>query len=186
MLLQGARIKLRAIEEKDAEAIWRMRNDMETANSANMFAPMPTSLFSVKERITEKTASHDITEGFQFVIQDENGDFIGIINGALVDMKNRNLMLGITLASAGTRNKGYGTEAIQVFLEYCFLELNMHRVWLGVFSFNPGGVRCYEKCGFQREAVSRKRVYRNGGYHDEIIMGILKGEYLAQRENKNG
>ena len=181
MYLKGERIKLRAIEETDAEAVWLLRNDMDTSYFSSMGAPMPTSITAVKDGIAKRVAGHDIKEGFAFAIEDENGKFIGTINGAFVDLKNRNVMLGISLSSAENRDKGYGTEAIKLFLEFAFKELNMNKVWLGTFSFNPRGVRCYEKCGFVKEAVSRKRVFRDGEYHDEIIMSVLRDEYVGKQ-----
>lgn len=179
MYLQGERLKLRAIEESDAEAFWIMRNDMDTAYFANMQAPMPSSLKSTEEIIGKIGGLRDIKEGFLFVIEDENGKFIGTINGAFVDLKNRNFMLGITLNSKNIRGKGYGTEAIKLFIDFAFRELNMNKVWLGTFSFNPGAIRCYEKCGFVKEAVAKNRIYRDGTYHDEITMSILRDEYFG-------
>lgn len=180
MYLKGERIRLRAVEESDAESLWLLKNDMDTNYFSSMGAPMPASLAAVKDRIAKNLAVHDIKDGFVFAIEDEEGKFIGVINGAFVDLKNRNLMLGISLSAAENRDKGYGSEAIMLFLEYAFKELNMNKVWLGTFSFNPRGIRCYEKCGFVKEAVSRKRVFRAGEYHDEIRMGILRDEYLGK------
>ena len=180
MYLKGERIKLRAVEESDAEYLWLLKNDMDTNYFSSMDASMPASLAAVKDRIDKSKAKRGFDEGFDFAIEDENGKFIGIIGGEFVDMKNRKLMLGISLSAVENRDKGYGSEAIMLFLEFAFKELNMNKVWLGTFSFNPRGIRCYEKCGFVKEAVSRKRVFRDGEYHDEIHMGILRDEYLGK------
>lgn len=180
MYLKGERIRLRAVEESDAESLWLLKNDMDTNYFSSMGAPMPGSLAVIKDRIDKSKEKRGFDEGFVFAIEDENGKLIGVINGEFVDLKNRKLMLGISLSAVENRDKGYGTEAIMLFLEFAFKELNMNKVWLGTFSFNPRGIRCYEKCGFVKEAVSRKRVFRAGEYHDEILMGILRDEYLGK------
>jgi len=179
MYLQGERVRLRAIEESDAEAFWLMRNDMDTGYFASMQAPMPSSLKSTEEIIRKVSGARNIKDAFVFVIEDENKEFIGTINGAFVDLKNRHFMLGITLNSKSIRGKGYGTEAIKLFIDFAFRELNMNKVWLGTFSFNPGAIRCYEKCGFKKEAVAKNRIYRDGAFHDEITMSILRDEYFG-------
>jgi len=52
--------------------------------------------------------------------------------------------------------------------------MNLHRVQLEVYDFNPRAMRCYEKCGFQVEGRQREALFRNGSYHDILIMGILR------------
>ena len=62
-------------------------------------------------------------------------------------------------------------------LRFAFNELNYHRVYLRVYDFNQRAIRCYEKCGFQTEGRLRQHMYRNGAWHDEIIMGVLRDEF---------
>lgn len=44
--------------------------------------------------------------------------------------------------------KGLGTEAIQIFCDYVFNNMNIYRLWLECDPEN-GAVRCYEKNGFK-------------------------------------
>ncbi len=182
MMLKGERIKLRALELDDIEACWIERNNMEIMYFGNMGATFPSSKYSVHERLKRNMENKNYENGFDFGIEDENGKLIGTIGANFVDLKNRKLMLGISLNSGEACGKGYGTEAVKLFLEFAFKELNMHKVYLGVFSYNPRAKRSYEKCGFKVEAVARKRVFRDGQYFDEILMGILEDEYF---ENEN-
>ncbi|GGN59169.1 hypothetical protein GCM10007971_21970 [Oceanobacillus indicireducens] len=65
-----------------------------------------------------------------------------------------------------------------MLLDYAFLELNMHRVSLRVFSHNEKAIHIYNKLGFVKEGVIRESLYRNGIWHDIIVMGVLKKDYL--------
>ena len=47
------------------------------------------------------------------------------------------------------QNKGYGTEALKRSVEYGFGELNLRRIYLGVYADNPRAIHVYEKCGFR-------------------------------------
>ncbi len=73
--------------------------------------------------------------------------------------------------------KGYGTDAMRLMLRYAFCQLNLHRVSLSVFDYNPRAIRSYEKAGFVREGVSPQFVEREGKRYDMLYMGILRSEW---------
>jgi len=85
--------------------------------------------------------------------------------------------IGIFIGDKSFWGKGYGTEAIELLTDFIFNEMNINKVKLNVYSFNKRAVRCYEKCGFVREGVLRQEIYREGRYHDDIVMGLLRDEY---------
>ena len=62
-------------------------------------------------------------------------------------------------------------------VRYAFEELGLNRVELETYSFNARAIRCYEKAGFRREGIRRRALYRDGKFHDVILMGILKEEF---------
>lgn len=57
--------------------------------------------------------------------------------------------------------------------------MNLHRVWLRVYSNNVRAIASYEKCGFKREGVLRETRWINGRYYDTVMMGILDEDYEA-------
>jgi RimJ/RimL family protein N-acetyltransferase len=63
-------------------------------------------------------------------------------------------------------------------LEYGFNVLELHRIDLEVFAFNPRAIHVYEKLGFKREGVRREVLLLEGTYHDSIVMGLLRYEYV--------
>ena len=68
---------------------------------------------------------------------------------------------------------------MKLVLRYAFTELNLRRVTLNVFEYNPRAIRCYEKLGFQHEGRVRKYLNREGRRWDLMYMGIMKEEWLA-------
>jgi RimJ/RimL family protein N-acetyltransferase len=73
---------------------------------------------------------------------------------------------------------------MKIILRYAFTELNLQRVSLNVFEYNPRGVRSYEKAGFSHEGRERGLLLREGKRWDVIFMGILREEWLKQKENQ--
>ena len=57
------------------------------------------------------------------------------------------------------------------------MEMNMHRVGLEVFIFNPRAIKAYEKVGFQLEATSRESHYLDGKRYDDHFVSILYPEW---------
>ena len=77
----------------------------------------------------------------------------------------------------GSWGQGYGTEATRLVVQHAFATLNLNRVWLEVYEYNPRGLRAYEKVGFRKEGVKRQDNYRAGRYWDTIVMAILREEW---------
>ncbi|HIC94568.1 MAG TPA: N-acetyltransferase, partial [Anaerolineae bacterium] len=69
-------------------------------------------------------------------------------------------------------------------LGFAFREMNLHRVYLSVHDYNERAIRCYEKCGFRHEGRLREALFRDGRYHDELMMGILREEF--EELNRDG
>lgn len=87
--------------------------------------------------------------------------------------------VGIGIGEREFWSKGYGTDAMRVILRYAFEELNLRRVALDTFEYNPRAIRSYEKAGFVHEGQARQFLYREGRRWDLLFMGILREEWLA-------
>ncbi|HXQ36514.1 MAG TPA: GNAT family protein, partial [Anaerolineales bacterium] len=83
--------------------------------------------------------------------------------------------------------RGYGTDVMKVILRYAFMEINLRRVTLSVFEYNPRAVRSYEKAGFVHEGRMRQFLNREGKRWDMLFMGILRDEWinLQEKEKEN-
>jgi len=110
----------------------------------------------------------------------ENDKLIGLCSLLNVDTRSRNAEYGISIGDKDSWNKGYGTDATSIMLRIAFDELNLHRVFLRVYDFNERAIRVYEKLGFVKEGVLRQHVFRDGKYHDVILMGLLRDEWQSK------
>lgn len=76
------------------------------------------------------------------------------------------------------RGKGIGTFAISTIVNHAFFDLNLRRIQLEVLEYNQTAQNLYRKIGFVVEGRKRKAVFKNGSYVDEMIMGLLRDEYV--------
>lgn len=147
-----------------------------------LMASDPARLYSVKASLEffEKLMDPDQMDLFHFTIHTLDGDrLIGDVSLQIVDWNHRDAYAGIALGPEYW-GRGYGTEAMNLALQYAFTELNLHRVTLNVFEYNPRSIRSYEKSGFTVEGRAREFLLRDGRRWDLIYMGILKSEWLAR------
>ncbi len=98
-----------------------------------------------------------------------------VINDVSVKDRSANIRIGINKKE--DFNKGYGSEAMILALNYGFGMFNLHRIELNVFEFNERAINVYEKLGFVKEGIKRDSLYFNHKYHNEIIMSILEEEF---------
>jgi RimJ/RimL family protein N-acetyltransferase len=160
-----------------AEAFSRWNRDSEYAR---LLDDEPPKLYSVKsfKAWLEKKFERDDEFRFFFTIRTLEGDqLIGFIGLFGIQWNHGSAWVGIGLGERNYWGKGYGTDAMQVVLRYAFKELNLYRLNLDVFAYNPRAIRSYEKAGFKIEGREPKAVLRDGQRYDMVLMGILREEW---------
>jgi RimJ/RimL family protein N-acetyltransferase len=81
--------------------------------------------------------------------------------------------LTIAIFDLAFRGAGVGTYAVRTLCDAAFGELRLSRVELGVYPDNVPAIKCYERCGFVREALLRRFVYHDGAWVDILWMAKM-------------
>ncbi len=176
MLFESSRIILRKMTSEDVELYHTWRNDIEVMKSTAPFLD-DYHLEETREFVNQVILGSQFSKSY-IIVEKESSRPIGITSLVNIDYKNRNAECIIDIGDKNFWGKGYGTETMKLILDYSFLEMNFHKVFLRVFSFNNKAIKLYEKIGFKHEGRSRESIFREGKWHDIIHMGILKSEYL--------
>ena len=69
---------------------------------------------------------------------------------------------------------GGGTDAVNALVHFCFMHLNLHKIYLYVFESNQRAVNCYKKAGFTIEGKMSEHHFAKGKYEDVLIMGRVR------------
>lgn len=168
----GERIVLRPIAEEDTENILRWRNS-DLVRSNFIYQPLLT------EEEHHKWLQTKVSTGkvVQFIIlEKDTSNPIGSVYLRDIDRIIKKGEYGIFIGDNKAQNKGYGTEAAKLMIQYAFEILKLHKVTLRVLQGNEGAIRSYEKAGFIREGYMVDEVLINGEYRDVIFMAIINKE----------
>ncbi len=174
-MFKGEKIRLREYRKDDLEKLFEIINEDEYKINVASRIPYPVTFNDIQEDFKKISGYKDY---YDFAIESiDEGKFIGECGVKSVDWKNRKTEIYIFLGKDYVE-KGYGTDAMKVLLNFIFNEMNLHKVKLSVFSFNTRAIKCYKKCGFRVEGTLREELYKKGRYYDLIMMGILKEEFI--------
>jgi RimJ/RimL family protein N-acetyltransferase len=176
-MIQGTKVRLRALEHDDLPHFVRWINDPETRR------------FMVLRYPLSMTEEEKWWQGFLqrendhiFAIETKDGAYIGNIGLHDIEPENRRAELGIIIGDKAHWSQGYGTDAVRTLLRWAFEYLNLNRISLRVYDYNERAIGCYQKCGFRHEGTMRQARYTDGQYHDEWIMGVLRDEFLEMQK----
>jgi diamine N-acetyltransferase len=170
------RIHLRKVTENDVDTYHKWRSNHKVMENTSLKLDVYT-LEETEKFIQMITNSGDSKS---YIIQHrENDEPIGIVSLINIDLKNRNAECIIDIGNEDYWGMGYGTEAMKLLLEYCFLELNLHKVYLRVISFNERAINLYERLGFEKEGEQKEQLFRNGNWHGIILMSVFQKSYIG-------
>ncbi|WP_407400202.1 GNAT family N-acetyltransferase [Treponema sp.] len=170
--LKGNRIYLSPMTPEDALRYTEFLNDLEVTRGLVMSGANVTVDGERSWLSTQSSSNQDYS-----IIDLASEKLIGSVGLDSIDSLNATAELGIVIGDKDYWNKGYGAEAITLILDYGFRRLNLHSVFLHVYSFNERAVHCYERIGFKKAGVLRQQVQRGGKFYDRYIMDILADEF---------
>lgn len=183
IILSGNRITLRTPIESDIPVLYeQIYGDAYTEwkkFDAPYFPMEHATLEQYRENMERRIYYVDIPS--QMVIE-YDGKIIGIVSFYWEHKGTRWLEMGIVIYSPEYWSGRLGTEALTLWIDYLFGQLEIARVGLTTWSGNPRMMRCAEKLGMQLEGRMRKCRYYDGVYYDSIRMGILREEWEEHKK----
>jgi RimJ/RimL family protein N-acetyltransferase len=181
-MIVGEKVRLRALQEEDAEDCWRWLNDVEVTRTLQRRYPLSRlAEREFVERMMKPQANDKV-----FGIETLDGLYIGNVGLHRISWEDRRATFGIFVGERKYWSKGYGTDATRAVVRFAFDQMNLNRVDLQVAADNERGIRCCEKVGFVREGVQRQHRYRDGLYVDTVFMSILRDEFMRAPGARHG
>jgi RimJ/RimL family protein N-acetyltransferase len=180
-LFEGDLVRFYMPETKDAAddaARWAL--DTEYWRYLDSDPPRPATAQALRAEWEKESPNplHFVVFDVKDKVAERHIGFVALFN---FHWNHGEAWVGIGMGERDYRGKGYGTDAMRLMLNYAFTELNLNRVTLVVFGYNPRAMRSYEKAGFVLEGRQRRCLHRDGQWWDEVFMGILRDEWEARQ-----
>ena len=172
-LLEGKSVNLRLVEKDDVDYLVECINDIDFMGE---YVSIGQISKSEQMRYFDNPSNLAIlTEAKMLIVQKKDGTKIGLMNHRL-HLPYRWMEIGYFFAPS-ERGKGYGTEAVQLIVDYLFLSKDLARIQAGTDVRNKASQRVLEKVGFQREGTMRKCLFNRGELRDYYLYSILREEW---------
>lgn len=170
--LLGTNIYLRALEPEDLEFVYSIENNESVWEVSN--TQTPYSRFLIKQYL--ENAHQDIYEAKQLrlaICLKDSKAAIGLIDLFDFDPKNSRAGVGLVIAAHANRNKGIGSEALELVINYSFQQLQIHQLYANIGSDNEISLQLFTKFGFQKIGIKKDWIKVNNHYKDELLFQLI-------------
>jgi RimJ/RimL family protein N-acetyltransferase len=175
--IKGKIVTLRAPELEDVPRLHAWSNDPEIWNMLGGWH-FPFSSRSTHEWVMSRKDAN-LTDHVFCIDTPEDG-LIGTANIINIDWKNKNAFHGMMIGQPALRGKGYALDALFALMRYAFMELGLNRLDGDMIAYNERSIKFYiDKAGWKHEGVKRNWYYRGGAFHDKVVVGVTREDYLA-------
>jgi RimJ/RimL family protein N-acetyltransferase len=169
-MIEGSRIALGPILPNDLPNLFIWGDDPAIARLNEPYVPKNLQ----RESDFWLNAAGDATRVFFAVRSLSSPEILGHVQVTAIDPIHRSASVGILIGKAGNRGRGYGKEAMQLVIDYCWRTLNLSRLSLNVHATNAPAVALYEALGFETEGVLRSALFIDGAWIDLKLMAIMQ------------
>ncbi|HUL39485.1 MAG TPA: GNAT family protein [Methanomassiliicoccales archaeon] len=172
-MLEGRKVNLRVLERDDYPLLSEWFNKPEVFGKYN-----PLHQVNLDDVGKIFSGPH---EARPFIVEDKEGRKVGFIFYFYVlHPASRQLEVGYTFIPS-ERGKGYGTEALEIMVDFIFLTKDAVRLQAQTDPRNIASQRILEKAGFKKDGVLRKTFFVRGEWTDSWVYSILREEWKGPR-----
>ena len=178
-MIVGKHVTLRGLEPSDVDELMLYWNSKQFMNYSGRITTM--SQEEAKEWIhktwEERRQGKAYTFGIVTKNKEEEARYIGNVRLKILNNISRRADISIGIFNPEYRNKGIGTESLELIINFGFDKLNLLSMELKVFADNGRAIACYKKLGFKKIGYRRKADFIEGQFLDDLMMDLLVEEW---------
>jgi RimJ/RimL family protein N-acetyltransferase len=172
--IRGEYVVLRTLERAHCRELWTTYEPVEPLATEPL---RPGLSVEGADRWFEELQAGQGVDRVHLGVFTLKGRLVGDIQLSNVDWANRTAELGLGIARAADRGRGYGRDAARTLIRYAFEYLDLVRLAAAVVEYNATARAGLERGGFVEEGRDREAIYVDGRRWDRLRYGLLRHEY---------
>ncbi|WP_346897841.1 GNAT family protein [Clostridium sp. UBA7503] len=177
-------IRLELIKKEDLNKIVEWNSNKSADELLQWAGPLyehPLTLSQVEKYFLDEKNKGVVDTYIYKIATISTGDIIGTVELREVDQENKVARVcRFLIGEEKERGKGIGALALKEVLRIGFEVKGFEKITLGVFDFNKGAVRCYEKAGFEIEKLIKDARKAKDGYWSLYEMSVSKSKWIKE------
>ena len=170
--LDTARLVLRPFVLADAADVQRLAGDRSVADTT-LRIPHPYPDGAAEQWIAAQAPGFEAgTQAVFAITLRSSGELVGAI-GLVIERSADRAELGYWIG-AGSRNRGYCTEAGRAVIDYGFESLSLNKIFAHHFTRNPASGRVLQKLGMRLEGEQAQHVKKWDRYENIVLYGLVR------------
>ncbi|SDJ18068.1 GNAT family N-acetyltransferase [Salimicrobium halophilum] len=189
IILKENNVTLRSIQEYDLPSLY----NLIYGDTEPLWKKYDAPFYSLEPHTLESYKSHELARKYRLsehevdsrLLIEYEGEIIGTVMYYWEEKSSFWLEVGIGIYNADFWEKGVGSQALQMWIDYLFQAMPLARVGLRTWSKNTRMIHIASKLGMTEEARIRKAHLYQGNYYDSVRLGILREEwYFTKNQEK--
>ncbi|HAR84656.1 MAG TPA: N-acetyltransferase [Clostridium sp.] len=177
-------IRLELIKKEDLYKIVEWNRNKSANDLLQWAGPLyeyPLTLSQVEKYFLDEKNKEVVDTYIYKIISISTEEIIGTVELREVDRENKIARVcRFLIGEEKERGRGIGALALKEILRSGFEDREFEKITLGVFDFNKGAVRCYEKVGFVIEKLLKDVRKAKDGYWSLYEMAISKSQWIKE------
>lgn len=179
-MLKGQHVGLRAVERGDLPQLLEWRNRPDFRRYFREYRELGTDQ---QAAWYENSVLKDPSTRMFSIVALDDGRLLGACGLCYIDWVNRSADFSIYIGADGAYvDQVFAPDAARQLLAYGFDELNLHRVWAEIYSFDAIKADYLKSLGFRQEGRHRQTHWSEGKWCDSLFFGLLAKEWAARRK----
>ena len=170
-MIAGEHVILRAFEREDADRCYRWMNDPNIVRTLKSRYPLA---FANEVEWLDRAMRPASNERHFAIERKDDRAHIGNASIHDIDWVSRTGWFGLFIGEPTAWNRGFGSDAIATLVRFAFEDMNLHKRRINVFDYNEKAKHVLASRGFVQEGKLARDFYREGGYHDIVILSIFR------------
>ena len=174
--------KLRPMEKADLEVVTPWFQDIEDLARFDRTCRIPFNLAQTEDVWGDVFNASGNNSKCWFVVESDSGQVLGMTGLEAISPINRDAVVAM-FVDKSVRRSGLGIRTTALIVDFAFRQLGLNRLTSYYRADNHNSRDLVAKLGCQVEGTMRQAWYTDGRFHDMVVVGVLRQDWLARRND---